>query len=515
MKKYLSIVLAMLFVLGFAASAFAVHADIPSETQAVVAGGATQITLGGEIRVRYDWRHVGFNDNLPDTSFFNERIRLGLEAKMSPNTTGYIQLTSNSDRSDPDNLVMGAGGSTGAKIYDAAYSTGAFGGYLGNEFKGSLAIRQMWILHTGTGLLGINSGIKIGHMPLMLGSGLFFDHTYYGDDAFVGFLLPDKYWELDGVAIKFREGQGGTGTVNLSNGAAAYAFIASYKPSKDTAFGFDATYVDAQNFTEVASATATYPNVHLWNFGLRANTAYEGFTFKIDGEFQTGEIDQRYGAAAGTVPNLKLGGYAVQAGVGYVGEVTAPVKLDLEFAYGSGDNGHDKNRNDTFITSQGPESTFGDPYRSKGIQGPYVYNYRTPNASGNVTGGLQNTWYIRLGANADLAKDWNADLALYYLQAVNVPDATTVATAAASAGYGLISPYFGLGNNIGTTTPPNHDIGFEVDYRLTYKIDKGLQTWIEGGYLWAGDFYRQVTAVAKGASPSDAFTTRLGIQLNF
>ncbi len=56
MKKYLALILGVLFVLSFAASAFAIHAEIPSETQAVVAKGSTQITLGGEIRTRGWWQ---------------------------------------------------------------------------------------------------------------------------------------------------------------------------------------------------------------------------------------------------------------------------------------------------------------------------------------------------------------------------------------------------------------------------------------------------------------------------
>ncbi|MEK6652080.1 MAG: hypothetical protein AABY50_04020, partial [Nitrospirota bacterium] len=52
MKKYLVLVLGMLFILGFTASAFAIHSEIPSETQAIVAKGTTQVTMGGELRVR-------------------------------------------------------------------------------------------------------------------------------------------------------------------------------------------------------------------------------------------------------------------------------------------------------------------------------------------------------------------------------------------------------------------------------------------------------------------------------
>jgi len=41
MKKYLALALGVLFTLGFAASAFAIHAEIPAETQAVVAKGTS------------------------------------------------------------------------------------------------------------------------------------------------------------------------------------------------------------------------------------------------------------------------------------------------------------------------------------------------------------------------------------------------------------------------------------------------------------------------------------------
>ena len=78
----------------------------PSETTAAIAQGDTQITLSGEIRARYDWQHTGFNsnDNQSEQAYMDERIRLGVVAKLSPNTTGFIELTSEADpllRQDP------------------------------------------------------------------------------------------------------------------------------------------------------------------------------------------------------------------------------------------------------------------------------------------------------------------------------------------------------------------------------------------------------------------------------
>ncbi len=511
----------MLFVFGFAASAFAIHADIPSESTPTVAAGETQITLSGEIRVRYDWRHVGFNN--PDTqteyAYMNERIRLGIEAKMSPNTTGMIQLTSETDPSqaDRDNLVGGGTTSATGNVsgYDQSEATGIFSKFLngGNELKGQISIRQMWIMHQGTGLLGIPAGIKVGHMPIILGSGLFLDHSYFGDDAVIAFMMPVKELEIDAVWVDLGGGYFSTGTaanVRNSNRDNGYAFIANYKASPTTGVSFDATYVDDQNIGDSGTA-GNYADIHIANFGLRGKTEFEGFRFKLDGELQTGKIQD-----IGT-HNIDTKGYLVQAGVGYTLD---PVKLDLEFGYGSGDSGKAGNEIKTYITGQGPESTFADPYRGVGIQGgiqgPYVYNYRTINAAGETFGGLANTWYARLGGNADLMKDMNFDAAFFYLQAVDAITSQNVGlyNFLANPLSGTADP-FSVSNVNNKKYNAKKDIGEEVDARLTYKIDKGLITWVEGGYLWAGDFWRAVSTVPAGSNPKDAYTMRTGIQLNF
>jgi len=514
-KKYLSILLAMLCVFGFSASAFAAHvvSDVPTGPTGVVAAGETQITLSGEVRVIYDWRHVGFNsnDSQSETSFANERMRLGLDVKLTPNTSGMIQLSSEADpaQADPDNMPSGGTVAAGGALFSPSRATGIFSSGLnaGNELKGGVSIRQLWILHTGTGLLGIPAGLKIGHMPLILGSGLFFDHSYFGDDALVGFIAPAKEWELDAVAIDFSEGYyaaGAAAGVTKSNKDHAYALIVNYKPSKTTGISFDATYVDDQNIGDTAGVAGIYPDIHLWNFGIRGNTEWEGLRMKLDGEFQTGTL------AATGAPNTDFDGFAIQAGLGYTLD---PVKLDLEFGYGSGDDGKTANKVHTFVTSQGPESTFGDPYRGQGlqggIQGPYVYNYRTVNATGQAFGGLANTWYVRLGGNADVAQDTNLDIALFYLQAVEAITTSNVGL------YDGLGAAFSAANVAHAGYPNSRDIGFEADARLTYKIDKGLITWLEGGYLWAGDFWKAVATVTPGQSPSNCYTMRTGIQLNF
>lgn len=487
MKKYLSIFLGMLLVLGFAASAFAIHADIPSDTTAVVSAGGTQITITGEVRTRYDWQHVSFENKGPEKQAVDERVRLGLEAKVTPNTTGMIQLESTNENAASNSQDLYAWGTGSSKIgtnpLDRSNATGIY--TVGNNKKGSLSILQAWLMHAGSDLLGVTSGFKIGHMPLALGNSLFFDHTKFGDDAIVAFLFPVKELELDAVNIRFRGGFNGSLTQSTQDNA--YAFIATYRADKDTTLGFDMTYVDDQDAistltggaTTGSSLTNPRPVLHFWNFGLNGKTAFSGFNVMGDVEVQTGQTDH---LAPLTGAELKFSGYAFKAGVGYT---LAPVKLTVDGAYGSGDKGQG-NKFKGFVTSLGADPHF-----------TYVYEYRTVNAAGIVDGGLTNTWYLKLGANADVMKDLNVDAGLYYLQAARKITSTSLYSA------------FGGGFKF---TNSSKDIGEEFDAKITYTIDRNLKYWVEGGYLWAGDFWHAVTGPNK---PADAYSARQGIILVF
>jgi len=147
------------------------------------------------------------------------------------------------------------------------------------------------------------------------------------------------------------------------------------------------------------------------------------------------------------------------------------VKLTVEGAYGSGDK-RSADKNEAFITSLGADQHF-----------TYVYEYRTVNACGNLSGGLCNTWYAKLGASYDWTKEVASWLNVYYLNANKV----------------LVE---GQSKYIGT----------EVDAKVEYKIDKNLKYWVEGGYLFAGNFWR---ATALRNSVDDAYALRHGLQLNF
>lgn len=460
MKKYLAIILGAVFVLGFAASAFAIHAEIPAETQAVVAKGSTQISIGGDIRVRGEATNntSDFNDDKADhKEYYDERVRLTVDAQVTPNTRGLVTIEA-SDGPTTTAAVWGTDVNGSRGLYQA-----------GNYKSSTLNILEAWILHTGSGLLGVPAGIKVGHMPLALGNKLFFEHGLQTDDAVVVFADPLKELHLGLLTIKFREG-----SQNLNDDATGYVGLFAYK-TKEFGFSGDVTYVDDQKSYGTAGnksgPTLGAVPTHFWNFGLRGNINVAGLGIKLDGEMQTGKVDG---------PDLKFRGYAVLAGLSYT---AAPVKLGLDFAYGSGDDSND-GKIKSFVTALDSSQHF-----------TYVYDYRTVNACGQQYGGLCNTMYVKLDASMDVAKDLNAYLALYWLQA-----------AKKISGSVAIGELLGVAAN----TTSSKSIGTELDAKFTYKIDRNLVYWVEGGYLFAGDYWKTGTK-----DPDDAFAVRHGIQLSF
>ena len=482
MKHYVALFLGVLLLLGFAASAFAIHAEIPSETQAVVATGGTQITIGGELRFRGEVQQntSDFNSNLPDhKAYYDERVRLSIEAKVTPNVTGMIQLESTNEDATSKSQDLNIWGNYPGQ---GSYATGLY--VAGNAKHSALSVLQAWILYTGTGLFGVPSGVKVGHMPLALGNGLFFDHTKFGDDALLFFVDPVQDFHVVALTAKFREGS----TIQ-NDDANAYVLILNYAP-KSWSAAFDATYVDDQRSFGTAAVGAAGPPgpfytngpgpnspTHFYNFGLHLNANVEGFALKGDGELQAGKVDN---ANPASHAKADFTGWAAMLGGSYKLD---PVTLSLEWAYGSGPSATSNNI-PSFVTSLGADRHF-----------TYVYEYRTVNACGQQYGGICNTQYIKVGGAADLAKDLSGDMQFYWLHANKVS--------------AFVFPVGGQSSK---------QIGWEIDAKLNYKLDRNLNWWVEGGYLFAGNFWEQLQVAQKqpaGSSPDNAYAARTGIQLNF
>ncbi|KAF0182359.1 MAG: hypothetical protein FD164_1198 [Nitrospirae bacterium] len=441
-----------MLVLGCAAMAFAVPADIPADTTAAIAKGGTRVTIDGDVRVRGRMfsNVTDFNSDVRssgDNSLYDSRVRLGVTAQVTPNTMGRILLESGSTNAD---------GYTWGSVAGTAKGTLTAG-----DYKAPVQILEAWIQHKGSGLLGVPAFIKAGHMPVRVSNGLFYSHTYLGDDAILVGVEPVK-----GLNLIFHTLQLAEGSDFRSDDTTVYGVIGSYAVNKNSTIGFDATYVDAQN----SFAGLTGPDLHLWNFGVNAKTNISGFGLAADIAIQTGKVDDTGGA------DIKMKGWAAKLDADYTFD---PVKVGVGFGYGSGDDSTSTNYK-TFATSQ-----------DVALHYTWVYERWTPNAAGKVNGGLQNTWYVTAKASADLTKEVYADLSVWYLRA-------------AKAYYGdLLS---------GITTS-SKNIGIEVDANIKYKLDKGLTYFVEAGYLFAGKFWDD--AVRGGAKADDAYAVRHGVQLSF
>ena len=245
MKKLLLIVLSMLLVIGFATTVFAVHAEIPAETQSVVAKSTTQITLGGQVRVRgFYQNNTDFNDDVGDNSSILETsVRLKLNAQVTPNTQAMVEIRDTKTGGDDDFTWGDESG--GFNDSNGIYTKG---GEAMGDGAGNLQFIQAWI--QSKNLFGTPLGIKLGHMPIQLGDGLFFSHTKNGDDAILLFADPMKELHVALANVKFQEG-----TTTLNDDSNAYVALSTYKGAGFNLSG-DVTYINDQDNGTAAGTQA-------------------------------------------------------------------------------------------------------------------------------------------------------------------------------------------------------------------------------------------------------------------
>ncbi len=408
--------------MSFAASAFAIHAEIPSETQAVVATGTTQINLSGELRVR-GWygKNItgvgteGFNGLPAETgsaAWYDERVRLSVDAKISPNIEGMVQLESGTGSQDN-------------------YVWGNF-----NSKPTQLDILQAWMMYSGSGLFGFPSGLKIGHMPLALGQKEFFDHTKFGDDAIVAFLLPTKELEIDLLTIKFAENNQAINTDDLDG----YVGILTYKMDPKTSVGVNYTYLN--------NPSGSFSHQDL---GVTANADFSGLGVKATGDVQFGKENA----------NVKYSGWAVTAGLNYMVD---PLNLRASFAYGSGDNGSDSGKNKAFTTYLGDDQHY-----------TLVYEYNVVSTAGAINTGISNTTYYNIGLDVTPVKDVTASLDGYIIRASKTADSISK-----DAGWEV-----------------DGKIVYNIAKNLTYQVDAG---YFKAGSYYADAYPVATNGDKKGAT---------------
>ena len=113
MKKCIAIIAAMLFVLGFAASAFAIHAEIPAETSAIVVKGESTVTIGGELRFRGELKQTNVDSDKDTTAAYDGRVRIltitsladGSITTYNYNAGGQLESVTDPDNIAPDDEI--------------------------------------------------------------------------------------------------------------------------------------------------------------------------------------------------------------------------------------------------------------------------------------------------------------------------------------------------------------------------------------------------------------------------
>ncbi|OGW40665.1 MAG: hypothetical protein A2Y97_08440 [Nitrospirae bacterium RBG_13_39_12] len=455
MRKYLALVLSVIFILCFTATAFAIH-----ETgEPVSAVGPAKITLGGKILVR-GWYFdnvsyyaasapYNYSFNLPESSdsqaLYTTNAYLTVNAMIGDNVQGFMELETTAGGSGNPN--------TGLYIW-GTYDT---------KPASDLFFRQLWVQYTGSGLLGAPSGIKAGHMLITLGEKQFLNNERFGNDAILLWVDPTKELHIAVGTTKLNEGY-----YNVhSDDVDGYIAVVTYMLDKKNTIG--ANYLLAHSDGNLPSEVSP-PNCDSLNFqnvGLHANGDISGLTYAAEVDFQFGKAKDV--GFSGT--DAKFSGWGVFAKLGYMID---PINLRGSFAMGSGDDDYSDNKIKEFQTLQGPDQT-GPLARFVHYTQIYERTISTTSQNSVVTTtlggntrntGIANTIYYNLGIDVNPVKELSLSLDGFIIRATK--------------------------NEFGSK-----NAGTEVDFKGTYKIAKNLNYFVEAGAFWPGKYYEDYFGIDK------------------
>jgi hypothetical protein len=279
-------------------------------------------------------------------------------------------------------------------------------------------------------------------MPLALGQMEFFDHTKFGDDAIVFFMLPTKELEIDLLTIKFA-GDGQTSnipTFGITNYAGSkysntddldgYVGIITFKLDDKNTIGANYTYLGLSNL-----------QFSHQNLGLSANGLIGPVGFKAAVDMQFGKV--------GDGLNQKFRGHAILVGANMMLD---PLNLRASVGYGSGDNDPNDGKDKQFET-----------YLDYVQHYTLIYDYQVKTAANRTSSGLSNTTYYNIGLDVTPMKDLTASADLYILRASEV--------------------------NTAIAGSDSKNAGWEVDAKAVYKLAKNLNYQVDAGFLKAGQLY--------------------------
>ena len=461
MRKFSIIALSILLVMSFTAIAYAIHLpEQPEGESVVVAKGGADITLGGRILVR-GWY---FNDisggSLPEDTgseaAYTTNLYLFVDAKITDNLQAFMELeTSSGDTPTQSGLY--------------------FWGANDSKPAADLWFRQAWIQYTGSGLLGVPAGLKVGHQLLTLGEKQFYNMERFGTDAIVVFVQPVPELHLAALTAKHVEGSPASSGDDLD----AYALTGTYKLDKDNTLGLFVAYAIMNDVKSVFGEWANDPAVDtlgLGNVGLHANGKLMGaLTYAAELDWQFGGVDLVGG------DSIDAKGWAIMAKLGYA-IPNAPLTIRGSFAMGSGEDAEDA---DEFGEFQyiGPADT--ESKYARFVHYTQIYERSVATASFNqlIAGqaedssnrntGIANTTYLNLGLDFMPMKDLSLSLDGFWLQATETG---------------------AWEDEVGASV--DEDLGWEIDFKGSYKITKNLTYFVEAGWFDAGDFYKDAYGIS-------------------
>jgi hypothetical protein len=399
-----------------------------------------------------------------------------MDAKVADNVQGFLELEVANNESVQSGLyVWGQGGGTSG-------TTSVAQGYDAKP-NADLRFRQAWIQYTGSGLLGIPAGLKVGHQLLTLGEKQFLNHERFGDDALLVFVEPTKELFLAAATAKLYEGIYTLPKDDID----AYVLLGTYKLDKDNTIGVYYFYANNTDLEDtIGGAYTGLDGLSLQDLGLHGNGKIAGI---IDYAF---EVDTQFGKATGfsgdtpqhdtSTPDLKYQGYAFYLKGGYMIPET-PLNLRASFAYGSGDeNGLDDNKIKEFQVTQGFDTEVNIARFTHYTQ---IYEktiataalMQTIGGSGFIFGphrntGIANTTYYNLGLDLAAAKDLSMSLDGFLLRATKAD---------------------GWSKYVGEDVSKN--VGWELDFKGSYKLAKNLTYFVEAGTFRPGAFYEDTKMV--------------------
>jgi len=501
MKKYLAVLFSVIFLLSFTVTAFAIHEDTsPTDEGVVIAKGPSKITLGGKITLK-GW----YLDNIDgkaspahtdSQSFYLHSASLTVDAAVSNNVRAFMELETSGNNT-------GNSGSSTWGTYDTKQSA-------------DLLFRQLWMQYTGSGLLGVPTGLKVGHMPISLGEKIFLNNERFGDDVIMAWVDPMKELHILVGTAKLVDSASTNrlkvGIYDHTEDLNAYLAMMTYLLNKDTTVGANWTWAHSDGnipslSTSQTGATfdAVTSSLNFHNFGLHGNGKIAGLTYAVEADSQVGQAKNVTAKTTFNTQNtysiknadLHFKGYALFAKLGYDLNI---LNLRASYAMGSGDNGKDPSSLKEFQAMQGSDANGGTTRYThytliyeRFIRTAAAEALLTTSANGNARStGIANTTYYNIGIDANPTKQLSLSLDGYLLEATKVGVWEQRVDGNVSKG-----------------------LGSEVDAKLNYKIAKNFSYFVEAGLFFPGNFYKDTSSIINDASKRTAAVAVHGLAVEF